>query len=115
MKKLVAVLDVRNAAAQMKAAEALAVLASRTTENRKAITAANAIPSLVKLLGDGRRTRTGTPQERAAAVLADLARPERIRSRSLMREGSATGGHVDVGIIGSRNIRGRSCLAPRFP
>ena len=74
VKKLVAVLDIRNAAAQMKAAEALAVLAARSSENRKAITAAQAIPPLVKLLGDGRRARSGTPQERAAAVLADLAR-----------------------------------------
>ena len=74
VKRLVAVLDVRNAGAQMKAAEALAVLAGRSDENRKAITAAKAIEPLVRLLGDGRRVRTKTPQERAAAVLADLAR-----------------------------------------
>ena len=74
VKRLVAVLDMRNAAAQLKSAEALAVLAARSAENRKAITAAAAIPPLVRLLGDGRRTRKDTPQERAAAVLADLAR-----------------------------------------
>lgn len=32
------------------------------------------LPPQVRLLGDGRRTRTDTPQERSAAVLADLAR-----------------------------------------
>ena len=74
VKHLVAILDARSAAAQMKAAEALAVLAARSAENRKAITASNAIPPLVRTLGDGRRTRANTPQERAAAVLADLAR-----------------------------------------
>ena len=67
-------LDMRNAAAQMKAAEALAVLAARSDDNRKAITAASAIEPLVRILGDGRRVRTATPQERAAAVLSDLAR-----------------------------------------
>jgi len=65
---------VRNAAAQLKAAEALAVLAARSGENRKAITAAQAVGPLVRLLGDGRRVRAETPQERAAAVLADLAK-----------------------------------------
>lgn len=74
VKRLVGVLDMRNAAAQMKAAEALAVLAARSDENRKAITAAAAIEPLVRLLGDGRRVRAATPQERAAAVLSDLAR-----------------------------------------
>ena len=74
IKRLVAVLDMRNAAAQMKSAEALAVLAGRSSENRKAITVADAIPPLIRLMGDGRRVRTDTPQERAAAVLADLAR-----------------------------------------
>ena len=74
VQRLVNVLGLRNAAAQMKAAEALAVLAARSDENRKAITAAKAIEPLVRLLGDGRRVRTATPQERAAAVLADLAR-----------------------------------------
>ena len=74
VERLVALLDVRNAAAQMKSAEALAVLAARSDDNRKAITAASAIVPLVRLLGDGRRTRKDTPQERAAAVLADLSR-----------------------------------------
>ena len=74
VQKLVGVLEVRNASAQLKAAEALAVLAAKSDENRKAITAANAIKPLVTVLGDGRRVRASTPQERAAAVLADLAR-----------------------------------------
>lgn len=74
VKRLVAVLDTRNAAAQMRAAAALAVLSSRNTSNRSAIMEAGAIPPLVRLLGDGRRVETDTPQERAASVLADLAR-----------------------------------------
>lgn len=74
VQRLVAVLDMRNAAAQMKAAEALAVLAAKSDENRKTITAAQAIEPLVRILGDGRRVRSATPQERAAAVLSDLAR-----------------------------------------
>ena len=74
IQNLVAVLGARSAAAQMKAAEALAVLAGRSADNRKAITAASAVEPLVSLLGDGRRVRSETPQERAAAVLADLAR-----------------------------------------
>lgn len=74
VKRLVAVLEERSAAAQMKSAEALAVLASRNAENRKAITAAGAIKPLVTLLGDGRRAKEETPQERSAAVLADLAK-----------------------------------------
>ena len=73
-KRLVAVLDSQNALSQMNAAEALAVLAARSNDNRKAITAANAIEPLVRLLGDGRRVRANTPQESAAAVIADLAR-----------------------------------------
>ena len=71
---LVAVLDERNAAAQMKAAEALYTIASRSTEHRRAVTNAKAIDPLVRLLGDGRRVRAKTPQERACALLADLAR-----------------------------------------
>ena len=47
--------------------------ASRSSANRAAIAAAGAIAPLVRLLGDGRRVRTKTPQERAAAVLADSA------------------------------------------
>jgi len=74
VRRLIAVLDLRNALSQMNAAEALAVLAARSDDNRKAITAAHAIEPLVRLLGDGRRVRASTPQESAAAVLADLAR-----------------------------------------
>ena len=74
VKRLVGVLDLRNALSQMNAAEALAVLASRSDDNRKAIVASSAIDPLVRLLGDGRRVRAATPQESAAAALADLAR-----------------------------------------
>ena len=74
IKRLVAVLDARNASAQMRAAAALAVLSSRNTTYRSAIMEAGAIPPLVRLLGDGLRVENDTPQERAACVLADLAR-----------------------------------------
>lgn len=74
VERLVAVLESRSAAAQMKSAEALVVLASRSADNRNAITEAKAIAPLVGLLGDGRRVRSDTPQERAAAVLAVLGR-----------------------------------------
>jgi hypothetical protein len=72
--QLVVVLHSRNAAAQMKSAEALVSLASRSSDTRKAIAAANAIEPLIHLLGDGRRVKSDTPQERAAAVVAELAR-----------------------------------------
>ena len=74
VRRLVGVIDARNASAQMKAASALAVLSSRSVATRTAIMQAGAIPPLVRLLGDGLRTQSDTPQERAAAVLADLAR-----------------------------------------
>ena len=63
----------RNAAAQLKAAEALSVL---PPPRRKSTSRhdASAIAPLVRMLGDGRGTRTETPQERAAAVLSDLAK-----------------------------------------
>jgi len=68
------VLDMRNASAQMRAAGALAVLSSRNVIYRNAIYEAGAIPPLVRQLGDGTRVENDTPQERAACVLADLAR-----------------------------------------
>ena len=74
IRRLVGVLDVRNAAAQVKAAEALATFAARSAENRRVITSSNGIDPLVRLLGDGMRVQSKTPQERAAAVLSDLAR-----------------------------------------
>lgn len=74
LRQLVGVLSSRNAAAQMKATEALAVLALRDSASRKAITDAQAIEPLVRQLGDGRRVQRATPQERTAAVLAELAR-----------------------------------------
>ena len=74
IRRLVAVLDERNTAAQLKAAEALAALSSKSAGNRSAIVQAGAIERLVVLLGDGRRADAGTPPERAAAALADLSR-----------------------------------------
>jgi len=72
VKPLVDLLEVRNAAAQMKAAESLAMLASRSAENRTVVAAAGAIPPLVALLGDGRNVSTS--QIKSAAALGDLAR-----------------------------------------
>ena len=69
---LVGLLEVRNAAAQMKSAESLAKLASRSSENRTVIAHAGAIMPLVRLLGDGRNVSTS--QVHAAAALGDLAR-----------------------------------------
>ena len=74
IRRLVGVLDSRNASAQMVAASALATLAPRSATTRTSIRDAGAIPPLVRLLGDGRRTEEDTPPERAATVLADLAR-----------------------------------------
>jgi len=72
VKPLVGLLEVRNATAQMKAAESLAMLASRSAENRTVIAQAGAIPALITLLGDGRNV--GKSQIRAAATICDLAR-----------------------------------------
>ena len=74
VKRLVGVLLDKNTAAQLKAAEALAVLAARNSLNRATIVQAGAIEPLVGLLGNGQRADQNTPPERAAAVLADLAR-----------------------------------------
>ena len=74
IRRLVNVLDERNANAQMRAATALAVLASRNITYRNAIAEAGAVPPLVRQLGDGLRVENDTPQERAACVLSDLAR-----------------------------------------
>lgn len=72
--QLVGILMQRNTSAQLKAAEALALLASRSSVMRTAIVHAGAIEPLVQLLGSGTRSEKGTPPERAAAVLSDLAR-----------------------------------------
>ena len=60
------------------------MLSSRSAAARTAIQQAAAIPPLVQLLGDGQRAETDTPQERAAAVIADLARlgESKVQSRS---------------------------------
>ena len=71
IRPLVALLDARQTAAQMKAAETLAVLAARAATNRNCIAAAGAIAPLVRLLDDG--CNVNACQVCAAAVLADLA------------------------------------------
>ena len=58
----------------MRACGALAVLAARSMTYRISISEAGAIAPLVRQLGDGFRVENDTPQERAASVLADLAR-----------------------------------------
>ena len=74
VKRLVGVLQGKNTAAQLKSAQALAVLSGRTLMNRTAIVQAGGIEPIVGLLGNGQRADKNTPPERAAAVLADLAR-----------------------------------------
>lgn len=74
IKNLVDTLVDRNVSAQLKATEALAALSSRNSAHRVAIVKAGAIEPLVLLLGNGQRAENGTPPERAAAVLADVAR-----------------------------------------
>ena len=61
MKPLVSLLEGRNAAAQMKSAETLAMLANRSAENRLVIAAAGAIVPLVELIRNG-------PEDVAAAA-----------------------------------------------
>ena len=75
-RRLVTVLDAKHASSQSKAASALAELACRSVATRTAIMKAGAIPSLVRLLGDGSRAGDGTPQQLAALVLTDLARSD---------------------------------------
>jgi len=74
VQRLVGVLLGKNTAAQLKAAQSLAVLASRSSLTRQIIVHAGAIAPLVGLLGNGQRADKNTPPERAAAVLADLSR-----------------------------------------
>ena len=87
VKRLVAVLDSRNSATQLRAAGALAVLSSRNLTYRSAIMEAGAIPPLVRILGDGLRVEKDTPQERAAYVLADLARSSESKEEIVESEG----------------------------
>ena len=74
IRRLVEALIIRNTRSQLKATEALAVLSTRNLIARTAIVKAGAISPLVSLLGNGMRAEDGTPPERAAAVLAELAR-----------------------------------------
>ena len=78
-RKLVTVLEATApAAAQAKAADALAVLAGRSVATRAAILKAGALPLLVRMLGDGGAAAVGvgSAAERAAALLADLVQSE---------------------------------------
>ena len=81
VQRLVTVLQERNTAAQLKAAEALAVLSARSASNRQSIVTAGAVEPLVRLLGNGQSCEENTPPERAAAVLADLARLSEAKGR----------------------------------
>ena len=74
VQRLVAVLEGRDTAAQLKASEALSALSARSASNRHVIVTSGAVEPLVRLLGNGQSCETNTPPERAAAVLADLAR-----------------------------------------
>ena len=74
VRRLVGVLSGRNTAAQLKAADALSVLASRSALFRSTIVQAGAISPLIELMGNGQRADLHTPPERAAAVLANLAK-----------------------------------------
>ena len=71
IKPLIALLEVRNPFAQVKAVESLSALASRSPTNRAAIAGAGAIPPLVGVLGDGRNPNRS--QMLTARVLSVLA------------------------------------------
>ena len=81
IKGLVGVLEGRNTSAQLKASEALGILSQHSTGNRQALAQAGAIEPLVALLGHGHSCDSNTPPERAAAVLADLARLSDVKER----------------------------------
>merc|ERR1711871_1143960 len=72
MRSLIGLLELRNAAAQMKAAELVAIPASRSPANRSTLASLGAITPLVKLLGDGRMP--SRLQVHAATALCDLSR-----------------------------------------
>lgn len=74
VRRLVVVLTGRSTSAQLRAAEALAQLLAHSPNCRSTIVAAGAIAPLVSLLGTGTRANPNTPPERAAAVLAELAK-----------------------------------------
>ena len=107
VRPLVALLDVRNASAQMKAAELLAILAARSTAHRTTVARASAIPSLVRLLGDGRNVKT--TQVHSAAALCELARAAENRELVV----SAGGVEPLVGMLTSASVeaQSRACAA----
>ena len=72
VRPLVAMLEVRNATAAMKAAYALVLLSGRSLADRVAVTEAGGVSPLVNMLGDGRNATI--PQVHAAAVLSELSR-----------------------------------------
>ena len=74
VKRLVGVLAGRSTSAQLKAAEGLALLLEKNPSCRATLVTSGAIAPLVQLLGTGTRADLNTPPERAAAVLAELAK-----------------------------------------
>ena len=72
--RLVSCLGGRSTSAQFKAAEALADLLERIPSARHTIAQEGAVGPLVALLGTGQRADRFTPPERAAAVLAEVAK-----------------------------------------
>ncbi len=72
--RLVSCLAGRSTSAQFKAAEALADLLERIPSARVTVAQEGAVAPLVQLLGNGQRADRNTPPERAAAVLAEVAR-----------------------------------------
>ena len=101
VRALVALLEGRNPAAQMKAAESLAILASRSMANRASISAAGAIQPLVEMLGDGRHV--STTQVHAAAALCDLARASETKP-TMVRAGAVV---PLVRMLNSSHIEGQ--------
>ena len=87
VRPLVHLLEVRNALASMKSAQALVLLAGRSAADRLAIAEAGAILPLVHMLGDGRNATT--PQVRATAVLSHLSRSSENRQAILDAGGMA--------------------------
>ncbi|KOO32623.1 hypothetical protein Ctob_013926 [Chrysochromulina tobinii] len=87
VQRLVAVLEGRDTAAQLKASEALSALSARSASNRHVIVISGAVEPLVRLLGNGQSCETNTPPERAAAVLADLARLSEAKVRIAQSNG----------------------------
>lgn len=107
VRRLVQVLDMRNANAQLRAAGALAILSSRNATYRNAIYEAGAIPPLVRQLGDGLRVENDTPQERAACVLADLARSPESKDDIV----EAKGVEPLVRMLGSRSNKAQTAAS----